>query len=119
MNLQKTNALCFVSLLVGVCLFAGCTETPDGDPAGSGTSTQASTEPAADTCSGWWCTAHAVPEAECSMCNNKVAAQAKEDGDWCAEHDRAASQCFVCNPAAKAKFAALYKAKFDEEPPKP
>ena len=119
MNSRKTNGLCFVLLLVGVGLLVGCGETTDGDPTDEETSTQASTDPAADACSGWWCTGHGVPEAECSMCSDKVAAQCKEDGDWCDEHDRAESQCFVCNPEAKTKFAARYEAKFGKEPPTP
>ncbi|MEE8450500.1 MAG: RND transporter [Thermoguttaceae bacterium] len=129
MNQRKTNdvatlagawstALCF-TLLFGVCLTVGCTEAPGDDPAAGATSPQASAEPAVDDCCGWWCTAHAVPEEECSLCSDKVAAQFKEDGDWCAEHDRAESQCFVCNPELEAKFAARYEAKFGEAPPKP
>jgi len=99
-------------LLVVVGLAVGCAETTDDSPAAGVTS-------AADSCCGWWCTEHEVPEAECSICNDKVAAQFKEEGDWCAEHDRAESQCFLCNPEAKAKFAARYEAKFGKEPPKP
>jgi hypothetical protein len=67
--------------------------------------------------SGWWCDEHGVPEAECSMCSAKVAAEFKKKGDWCDKHDRAMSQCFICNPKAKDKYAALYRAKYGKEPP--
>jgi hypothetical protein len=67
--------------------------------------------------SGWWCGEHGVPEAECSMCNSKVAAAFKAKGDWCDEHDRAKSQCFKCDPKLQEKFAAMYRAKEGKEPP--
>jgi hypothetical protein len=67
--------------------------------------------------SGWWCDEHGVPEAECSACNAKVAAEFKKKGDWCDKHDRALSQCFVCNPKAKDRYAAIYRAKEGKEPP--
>ena len=66
---------------------------------------------------GWWCAEHGVPEAECSQCNAKVAADFKKKGDWCEEHDRAKSQCFQCDPKLKEKYAALYRAKEGKEPP--
>ncbi len=67
--------------------------------------------------SGWWCDEHGVPEAECSQCNAKVAAELKKKGDWCDKHDRAMSQCFICNPKLKEKFAARYRAQYGKEPP--
>jgi hypothetical protein len=69
--------------------------------------------------SGWWCVEHGIPEAVCSMCNSKVAAEFQKKGDWCQQHDRADSQCFVCHPELEAKFAAQYEAKYGEQPPKP
>jgi hypothetical protein len=69
--------------------------------------------------SGWWCDEHGIPEAECSMCSAKVAAEFKKKGDWCEKHDRAKSQCFICNPDRQAFYAAKYKAKYGEEPPEP
>jgi hypothetical protein len=66
---------------------------------------------------GWWCNEHGIPEAECSMCSSKVAAEFQKKGDWCQEHDRAKSQCFICDPAAKEKYAAKYRAKYGKEPP--
>jgi hypothetical protein len=67
--------------------------------------------------SGWWCDEHGVPEAECSMCSSKVAAQFKKKGDWCDKHDRAMSQCFICNPKQNEFYAAKYRAKYGKEPP--
>jgi hypothetical protein len=67
--------------------------------------------------SGWWCDEHGLPEAECSMCSAKVAAEFKKKGDWCEKHDRAKSQCFLCDPKLKEKFAARYRAKYGKEPP--
>ena len=67
----------------------------------------------------WWCDEHGVPEAECSMCNAKVAAECKKKGDWCEKHDRAKSQCFICDPKLKEKYATVYRAKFGKEPPEP
>ena len=67
----------------------------------------------------WWCDEHGVPEAECSMCNAKVAAELKKKGDWCEKHDRAKSQCFICDPKLKDKYAAVYRAKYGKEPPEP
>lgn len=66
---------------------------------------------------GWWCDEHGVQEAECSMCNAKVAAEFKKKGDWCDKHDRAKSQCFLCDPKLKEKYAAQYRAKYGKEPP--
>ena len=68
---------------------------------------------------GWWCDEHGVPEAECSMCSAKVAAEFKKKGDWCEKHDRAKSQCFICDPSLEAKYAARYEAKYGKKPPVP
>ena len=68
--------------------------------------------------SGWWCSEHAVPEEVCGLCDPKLAAKMKADGDWCKTHDRPDTQCFVCHPELEAKFAALYEAKYGELPPK-
>ena len=66
---------------------------------------------------GWWCDEHGVPEAECSLCSAKVAAECKKKGDWCTEHDRAKSQCFLCDPKLKEKYAAIYRSKEGKDPP--
>ena len=68
---------------------------------------------------GWWCDEHGVPEAECGLCNAKLAAAFKKKGDWCKEHDRPDSQCFVCHPEKLEEYAARYEAKFGKKPPKP
>jgi len=68
---------------------------------------------------GWWCDEHGVPEEACALCSTKLAADFKAKGDWCQEHDRPESQCFVCHPEKQAEFAALYEAKYGEQPPKP
>lgn len=70
-----------------------------------------------DEHSGWWCTEHAIPEADCSMCSAAAAKEFKEKGDWCDEHNRAESQCFICDPSRAEKFSKLYEAKFGEKPP--
>lgn len=67
---------------------------------------------------GWWCDEHGVPEAECALCNAKVAADFKKKGDWCKEHDRPDSQCFKCHPEKLTEFAAKYEAKYGKQPPK-
>jgi hypothetical protein len=67
--------------------------------------------------SGWWCDEHGVPEAKCSRCSSKVAAECQKKGDWCDEHERARSQCFICDPKAKQRYAALYRAREGKEPP--
>jgi hypothetical protein len=69
--------------------------------------------------SGWWCDEHGVPEAECSMCSGKAAAEFKKQGDWCEKHDRARSQCFLCDPSLKERYAAVYRARYGKEPPEP
>ena len=67
---------------------------------------------------GWWCDEHGVPEEVCALCNTKLVADFKSKGDWCAEHNRPESQCFICHPEKEAEFAALYEAKYGEQPPK-
>lgn len=68
---------------------------------------------------GWWCYEHAVPEEQCAMCDAKLAAELREQGDWCEEHNRPDSLCFQCHPENAEKFIALYEAKYGEKPPKP
>jgi hypothetical protein len=69
--------------------------------------------------SGWWCDEHGVPEAECSMCNAKVATECKKKGDWCNEHNRAKSQCFLCDPSLEARYARQYEANTGKKMPVP
>lgn len=68
---------------------------------------------------GWWCNEHGVPEAECALCNSRIAADFQKKGDWCKEHDRPDSQCFICHPEKLDAYAAKYEAKFGKKPPKP
>ena len=68
---------------------------------------------------GYWCVEHGVPEEICAQCDTKVAADFQQKGDWCVEHSRPDSQCFICHPEKAAEFAALYEAKFGEQPPQP
>ena len=67
----------------------------------------------------WWCVEHGVPEEICAQCDTKLITEFKEKGDWCEDHNRPASQCFICSPELFDKFAARYKAKYGEDPPKP
>ncbi len=69
--------------------------------------------------SGWWRPEHGVPEGECTRCDSSLIADFKEKEDWCDDHERPDSQCFHCHPELETKFAARYKAKFGEQPPKP
>lgn len=95
----------------------------DGKPAKSTTADKGTTadktatKPTPDD--GWWCVEHGIPEDNCALCNQKVAADFKKKGDWCKEHDRPDSQCFHCHPEYIAKFAALYEARYGSKPPKP
>ena len=67
----------------------------------------------------WWCSEHGVPEEICARCDTTLIADFKAEGDWCEDHNRPASQCFICSPELFDKFAARYKAKYGEDPPKP
>jgi hypothetical protein len=107
-----------LALVVAVLVsMAGCTR--DTPTAGPGVSPKKVAEKKDHDHSGWWCDEHGVPEAECSMCSAKVAAERKKAGDWCEKHDRAKSQCFLCDPSLKSRYAAIYRAKYDKEPPEP
>jgi len=110
------HGVSLLSLLAGLALFVGCTP--------SGTTKTEDKKPIVDkgkpddnAHEGWWCEEHGIPEAECSMCSKKLAAEFKKKGDWCDKHDRAMTQCFLCNPKLKEKYAAIYRAKEGKEPP--
>lgn len=105
-------------LVLGAALSAGisaCDKHAPGSRASKRAAEKAAKE--AHDHSGWWCDEHGIPEAECSMCNSKVAAEFKKKGDWCDKHERAKSQCFICDPTLKERFAAQYTAKFGKAPP--
>lgn len=111
-------------LAVSLVVLAGCSkDAPNADqgkkPAAQGQDklTQVASGKKVDDHSGWWCEEHGIPEAECSMCNAKVAKEFKAKGDWCEKHDRAKSQCFICDPSLKDKYADKYRAKYGKEPP--
>jgi cobalt-zinc-cadmium efflux system membrane fusion protein len=67
----------------------------------------------------WWCNEHGLPEEECARCDPKLVAAFKAKGDWCDEHNRPKSQCFVCGPSLQVRYAAIYKARYGVDPPKP
>ncbi len=124
MNWRPWQGGLMLSVVTLVLTLGGCSQTTKEGQATSKTGkdqgAQASkTAKAPHDHSGWWCDEHGVPEAECSMCSAKVAAEFKKKGDWCDKHDRALSQCFICNPKAREKYVALYRAKYGKEPPEP
>lgn len=45
-----------------------------------------------------WCTAHSVPESECTQCHPELIDGFKERYDWCAGHGIPESHCRLCNP---------------------
>ncbi len=104
------------ALLVVVVGQAGCNQSPPSSAAPATPARQASDT--GHSHKGWWCNEHGVPEDVCGLCDKKLAARFKADGDWCREHDRPESQCFVCHPDYEAKFAAQYEAKYGKHPPK-
>jgi cobalt-zinc-cadmium efflux system membrane fusion protein len=114
MNESKFSCSAAV-LLMTTLLVAGCSN----EPAANSRQENDVVAVGSNDHSGWWCVEHAIPESECSMCNAKVAATAREKGDWCEEHQRARSQCFVCDPTLAEKYARLYEAKFGTAPPPP
>ncbi|MDR1964524.1 MAG: hypothetical protein LBQ50_12155 [Planctomycetaceae bacterium] len=108
--------------MLGVGLvFLGCTKTSEPTlPAGAHTHADGTVHVGSHESEheiDGWCVEHEVPEKICSLCNTKVAADFKKNGDWCKEHDRAESQCFVCNPSLKEKFVAQYEAQYGKKPP--
>jgi cobalt-zinc-cadmium efflux system membrane fusion protein len=110
-NVVAVGAMVITSLAVFGCSKSGDTQV-GGIPA-----TETSNEDHSHE--GWWCSEHGVPEEICALCSTKIAADFKAKGDWCEEHDRPDSQCFLCHPEKEGEFAALYVAKFGEQPPKP
>jgi hypothetical protein len=112
-NLFAVTALAVVGITVVAC-------SKSGDKAAATTSV-ADTKVAitGHTHDGWWCKEHGVPESVCAQCDSKLVADFKAKGDWCEKHNRPDSQCFVCHPEKETEFAALYEAKYGEQPPKP
>jgi hypothetical protein len=117
MKIRCRNVGVLAALLAAVVL--GCGQT-DGKKGGAENKKEADkkvAEKKKHDHSGWWCDEHGIPEAECSMCSDAVAAECKKKGDWCEKHNRAKSQCFICDPSLKEKYAARYRAKYGKEPP--
>src|SRR5579884_1457221 len=90
-----------LSLAAFVVMLSGCTQSDNksgqakdakGQPSQVAQTKQEDKKGEAKTGHDWWCDEHGVPEAECSMCNARVAAECKKKGDWCEKHDRAKSQ---------------------------
>lgn len=48
-----------------------------------------------------WCDEHAVPESQCSKCNQSLIPAFKATGDWCEQHKLPKSQDRECNPSLK------------------
>ena len=127
MRVRNVTVLLPAFLSLSLLVVAGCDRTssdrPDsGDqPAKKSDTTEKGHDDHAEhghDHSGWWCGEHGIPEKECGMCDSKLAAKFREEGDWCEKHNRPDSQCFICSPEKADKFAALYEAKFGEKPPK-
>lgn len=93
-------------------LLSGCAKH-----AGHGHAKKNSTAQQGHAHDDWWCAEHGIPESECALCDQKLAAECKKKGDWCAKHDRPDSQCFSCHPELKEQYAAKYRAKYGKEPP--
>lgn len=112
-----TSSILNLSAAVLLLAAVGCGGTEDS----SSESPETQTPGAADSGqhSGWWCVEHGIPEDECAMCNTKLAAEYQAKGDWCEDHNRPDSLCFVCSPEKAEKYAALYEAKYGQEPPTP
>lgn len=107
------RTICAGMLAVG-CILCGCSSgeaTPAVEVSAAAGSQHGHSH------DGWWCPEHGVPEDVCGLCDPKVAARMQADGDWCREHDRPDTQCFACHPEAQARYAALYEAKYGEQPP--
>ncbi|MCX7665088.1 MAG: hypothetical protein N2112_06045 [Gemmataceae bacterium] len=106
-------------LSLGMWSLVGCEAKTESHKTGKEKSPAPSAVSKGHTHGEWWCDEHGVKEAECSMCDAKVAKAFQDKGDWCKEHARAKSQCFICDPKLQAKYAAEYKAKYGKEPPEP
>ncbi|MDR1477676.1 MAG: hypothetical protein LBJ00_01910 [Planctomycetaceae bacterium] len=98
-------------------VFLGCNKAAEKAPEPDAHGHQVSAPQGTGHDVNGWCVEHGVPEAICSLCNSKVAAELKKAGDWCNEHSRAESQCFICDPTRKEKFAAQYETIFGKKPP--
>jgi len=114
---MSIRGLVTVAVLAAASLtFTACGKAEKSAGTGEGATTVAG---AGHSHEGWWCNEHGVPEEVCALCSTKLVPDFKAKGDWCEEHNRPESQCFICHPEKEAEFAALYEAKYGEQPPKP
>lgn len=117
MNLRNPHGLLFGLIAAFGLVVSGCGQSATSElESGQVTDASHGGKEAHDH-GGWWCAEHAIPEDECAMCNTKLAAELRDQGDWCQEHQRPDSQCFICHPENAEKYAALYEAKYGEKPP--
>lgn len=127
MKCRYFNSVLFGFLAVATLVMAGCSKPASEGTDSANQGSEASKNEGGEHAhvdgdpshGGWWCVEHGVPEEQCAMCNTKLAAEHREKGDWCEEHNRPDSLCFICHPEKAEKYAALYEAKFGEQPPKP
>lgn len=108
--------LAFTALTTLAACLAGCgnaNTAPAADQAGAPHGGSAHAHDA------WWCNEHGVPEEECALCDPRLVATFKSQGDWCAMHERPDSQCFACHPERQTEYAARYEAKYGKQPPAP
>jgi cobalt-zinc-cadmium efflux system membrane fusion protein len=112
------NLFAVMALATVAVTFVACSKS-GGKAAATSGAIEANVAIAGHTHEGWWCKEHGVPEEVCAQCDSKLVADFKVKGDWCEKHNRPESQCFICHPEKEAEFAALYEAKFGEQPPKP
>lgn len=103
------------SVIASTLLLSACNKS--AEKAASAESQPAEAAAASHSHTDWWCGEHGVPEAQCALCDARLAAEMKAKGDWCEEHNRPDSQCFICHPDKEKEFAALYEAKFGKQPP--
>ncbi len=114
-----THASLMLLMVTAALWITGCGQEAETSNNDGTSATETASNAKGDDHSGWWCAEHGVPEADCSICDSKVAAASKAKGDWCEEHNRAESQCFICDASRAEKFAKLYEAKFGSKPEKP
>jgi hypothetical protein len=119
--MKTLNLLKLLILGAALPLAAGCTSSSEVQTDVAAAEKHAETgeaEKHGHTHGGWWCGEHGVPESMCGLCDSKLAADFQRKGDWCEKHERPDSQCFECHPEYAARFAAMYEAKYGEQPPK-
>ncbi len=119
--MKTLNLLKLLPLCAALPFAAGCTsaEKPEVVADADEHAEEGDHEEHGHTHGGWWCGEHGVPESVCGLCDSKLAAEFQRKGQWCEKHDRPDPQCFICHPDFESRFAAMYEAKYGEQPPKP